>query len=153
MAQLQEAVGRSVVRGASASAPARGMSAPRVPGVLRPPATRPGIFDANFGITLTADYADGVREGSHPKAKTQTAGRAGVIAPPPPRHKVKALVAPPQHCETSAPSPPDSQLRPDTAIDHAMFTFSCHGNREVTNGDTLFTVVMHLIKVTQHRVE
>ncbi|CAH2241291.1 jg3352 [Pararge aegeria aegeria] len=41
--------------------------------------TRPGIFDANFGIALTADYADGVREGSHPKAETR-AGRAGVIA-------------------------------------------------------------------------
>ncbi|CAH0721765.1 unnamed protein product, partial [Brenthis ino] len=54
------------------------MSACRVPGSEAP--TRPGIFDANFGFTLT-DYAEGVRKGSHPKAKTQTrAGCAGVIA-------------------------------------------------------------------------
>lgn len=59
----------------------------RIPASRRhPPA---GIFDANFGIALTADYADAVDGGSHPKAEPRV-GRAGVIVPRPPRRKVKA---------------------------------------------------------------
>nr|XP_026495378.1 uncharacterized protein LOC113400132 [Vanessa tameamea] len=42
--------------------------------------------------------------------------------------------------ETSTPSSSTvAELRPVTVIDHAMFTFSYHGNDEVTNSDTIFT--------------
>lgn len=60
------------------------MSALRVPGVRAPSAHLLDIFDENFGIALAADYANTVREGSHPKADPR-AGRGGVIVRPGPR--------------------------------------------------------------------
>ncbi|CAH2073672.1 unnamed protein product, partial [Iphiclides podalirius] len=87
---------RSVVRGASASAPVRGMSSP----LGCPPSRRPPVpvFPTLASEALTAVCADAVREGSHPKAGPR-AGRAGVIAPPRPPRAARSRRA---HCSRTA---------------------------------------------------
>lgn len=121
---------RSFVRGASASAPARGMRL-RVPGA----AHRPGIFDTTPEsrwplITRMPSAEDRTRKPSVPAAV------ASSRVPPAPQGQ-GALIVPEVLLVRRAPlhsgvgllqAPPQLTTRTLTAIDHAMFTVGYHGN-------------------------
>ncbi|CAG9585298.1 unnamed protein product [Danaus chrysippus] len=120
--------------------------------------TRSGIFDANFGNAMTADYTDAVREGSHPKAEKRV-GRADVITRLSPltarsrrtHHTFWSVVYECRYVRKSNTvdalnGVTATNVPANTVIDHAMFTFCCHGNVLVTNGDAILAVSVYLIK-------